>query len=150
MAEEVVNNAIKIGDLAPKKCVTKNLKVHGYAKKTDDSNWNYVYGSDSAKITALIEENGEYATLLHKNYTFNIAHVVWAVREEQAQTVEDVLARRIRALFLDARAAIGMAPEVASVMAKEMHKTDEWAKQQVVDFTKQAKGYLLNGSDSQL
>lgn len=149
MAEEVVDNAIKMGGLDPKDCITKTLKVHGYAEKTDDSNWNYVYGSDAEKINALIKENEEYATLLHKNYTFNVAHVVWAVREEQAQTVEDVLARRIRALFLDARAAIEMAPEVASVMAKEMNKTDEWVKQQVMDFTKQAKGYLLNGNNSQ-
>jgi len=146
MAEDAVDNAVKMGNLVPEKCITKTLKMHGYAKKTDSTNWNYVYGSDAEKIDALINESPEYATLLHKNYTFNVAHVVWAVREEQAQTVEDVLARRIRALFLDARAAIEMAPEVASVMAKEMNKTDEWVKQQVADFTELAKGYLLNGN----
>lgn len=145
MAEEAIDLAIEIGDLTPKKCVTKNMKLHGYAEKTDTSNWNYVYGSDAEKINALIKEDKEHASLLHKDYTFTVAHVVWAVREEQAQTVEDVLARRVRALFLDAKAAIEMAPKVASVMAKEMNQTEEWAKQQVRDFTSLAKGYVLVG-----
>ena len=38
------------------------------------------------------------------------AEVVWAVREEMARTVEDVLARRTRALLLDARASLRAAP----------------------------------------
>ncbi|MBL7970805.1 MAG: glycerol-3-phosphate dehydrogenase/oxidase [Prolixibacteraceae bacterium] len=145
MAEEAIDLAIEMGNLTPKKCVTKNMKVHGYAEKTDMTNWNYVYGSDAEKINALIKEDKEHASLLHKDYTFTVAHVVWAVREEQAQTVEDVLARRVRALFLDAKAAIEMAPKVASVMAKEMNQTEEWVKQQVRDFTTLAKGYVLVG-----
>ncbi len=143
MGEDAVNLAIQMGDLTPKKCITKNLKVHGYAKKIDDSNWNYVYGSDVEKINVLKNEDKENATLLHPKYTFTVAHVIWAVREEQAQSVEDVLARRVRALFLDAKAAIEMAPKVASIMAKEMNKTGEWAEQQVTDFTNLAKGYIL-------
>jgi glycerol-3-phosphate dehydrogenase len=47
------------------------------------------------------------------------AMVRYAVRQEHAHTVEDVLARRWRALFLDARAAAGMAPEVAAILAQE-------------------------------
>lgn len=143
MAEEAVNLSCEMGGLEPKKCITKTLKVHGYAQKSDDSNWDYVYGSDVEKINALKKENSEYKLLLHPGYTFTIAHVIWAVREEQAQTVEDVLARRVRALFLDARAAIEMAPKVANIMAKEMNKPQEWVDQQLNDFTKLAKGYIL-------
>jgi glycerol-3-phosphate dehydrogenase len=40
------------------------------------------------------------------------AQVVWAVHEEMARTVEDVLARRTRALFFNAGAALCMAPAV--------------------------------------
>lgn len=149
MAEEVVDDAVRMGGLDPKKCITKNLKVHGYSKNCDDSNWNYVYGSDSEKIAGLIGENGEYANLLHENYTFTIAHVVWAVREEMAQTLEDVLARRLRILFLDARAAIRIAPKVAAIMAKELNKDLDWETRQVQMFTEQAKGYLLNGFEYQ-
>ena len=143
MAEEAVNIAGEMGGLAPKKCITKNLKIHGYAQMTDESNWDYVYGSDVEKINALKKEDPENMSLLHSKYTFTVAHVIWAVREEQAQTVEDVLARRVRALFLDARAAIEMTPKVASIMAVEMNKTEEWADQQVQEFTSLAKGYIL-------
>jgi glycerol-3-phosphate dehydrogenase len=61
-----------------------------------------------------------------------------------AMTVEDVLARRTRSLFLDARAAMEAAPEVASLMAKEMKKDETWEKEQVESFTKIASGYLLS------
>ena len=60
-----------------------------------------------------------------------------------ALTIEDVLARRLRALFLDARAAIDIAPKVASIMAKEMNKDKDWENQQVNDFIELAQNYLL-------
>ncbi len=47
------------------------------------------------------------------------AMVRYAVRHEQAHTVEDVLARRWRALFLDARMAAAMAPAVLEIMESE-------------------------------
>ncbi|MCE5347695.1 MAG: glycerol-3-phosphate dehydrogenase/oxidase [Bacteroidales bacterium] len=144
MAEETVNNAIEMGKLVPKECITKNLKLHGYSKNVNDSTWNYVYGSEAEKIVELIKEDKENAVFLHKDYTFTVAHIIWAVRTEMAETVEDVLARRVRALFLDAKAAIEMAPKVASVMAKEMNKSKEWEDQQIVDFTNLAKCFLLN------
>ena len=52
------------------------------------------------------------------------AEVVWAARHEMARTVEDVLARRTRALFLNARAAEAMAPAVARLMAPELDWDD--------------------------
>lgn len=47
------------------------------------------------------------------------AMVRHAVRQEHAHTVEDVLARRWRSLFLDARAAAAQAPAVATILAEE-------------------------------
>ena len=97
----------------------------------------------NARIRQLEQECPEYAAPLHPGYTFTGAHVAWAVREEMAETVEDVLARRVRALFLDARAAMAMAPKVAAIMAREAGKTEEWQRQQVHDFVELAKGYVL-------
>ena len=91
----------------------------------------------------MIENDASLGDLLHIGYTFRVAHVVWAVREEMAQTVEDVLARRVRALFMDARAAIDMAPRVASIMAREMGKDRRWEADQVEAFTRLAKNYIL-------
>jgi glycerol-3-phosphate dehydrogenase len=143
MAEEMVDMAISMGNLLPKPCVTMNLKLHGYAENTDDSTWNYVYGSDAEKINLVMEEDEGNATLLHSGYSFTVAHIIWAVREEMAESLEDVLARRVRLLFLDAKAAIEIAPKVASVMAKELNKPKEWEEQQVIDFTELAKCYLI-------
>ncbi len=61
-----------------------------------------------------------------------------------ARTVEDVLARRLRMLFLDAGAAIQAAPGVARLMATELGYDETWEKEQVLSFTKLAKHYLLS------
>jgi glycerol-3-phosphate dehydrogenase len=69
------------------------------------------------------------------------AEVVWAARHEMARTVEDVLARRTRALFLNAKAAMRMAPRVAELLAGEMHRDDSWKCQQMENFNAIARNY---------
>jgi glycerol-3-phosphate dehydrogenase len=71
------------------------------------------------------------------------AEVVWAVRHELALTLEDVLARRTRALFLNARAALRMAPRAADLMARELGRNAEWQSRQLTAFDEVSKGYLL-------
>ena len=143
MAEETVDLGIRICGLPHKKCVTKNLKIHGYRHVVDRDDRLSAYGSDSDRIRALQNENPEYAEKLHPDFDFTVAEVVWAVREEMAVTVDDVLARRVRALFLDARAAIETAPKVAHVMAQELGKDEAWEKAQTAEFVALAKGYVL-------
>jgi len=59
-----------------------------------------------------------------------------------ARTVDDVLARRTRALPLHARAAIAMAPEVARLMAAELGRDNTWQQAQIEQFTRLAGHYL--------
>ncbi len=59
-----------------------------------------------------------------------------------ARTVDDYLSRRSRATFLNARAAIEMAPTVATLMAEELGHDDEWVRDQVKQFEDIAAGYL--------
>lgn len=68
--------------------------------------------------------------------------VLRAVREEMARTVEDVLARRTRALFLDARASIQSAPKAAQTLAQELGKGASWGIEQVKMFTATAQSSL--------
>lgn len=143
MAEDVVNKAIPVGNLSQKKCVTKDLRIHGYKENVDRSTFSYVYGSDYEKILALQKEDSSYSEKLHPRLDNTVAEIIWAVREEMAITVEDVIARRFRALFLDARASIDIAPRVASVMAKEMNKDKDWEGNQIKNFTDLAQNYLL-------
>jgi glycerol-3-phosphate dehydrogenase len=60
-----------------------------------------------------------------------------------ARTVEDVLARRTRILFINAKVACDMAPKVAELMAKELRQAEEWQQEQINSFRELAKGYLL-------
>jgi glycerol-3-phosphate dehydrogenase len=117
--------------------------VHGSTPNVDRADHLYIYGSDREALLSLISENPAWSKKLHPAYDFMQAEVIWATRNEMARTVEDVLARRIRALFLDAKAAMEMAPAVAHLMAGEMNYDKAWEKSQVAAFNSVANGYLL-------
>ena len=143
MAQETVDFGIKNSGLPKRKCVTMDMKIHGYQLTTDYGNWRYVYGSDGDKIMALQNRKKEFAEKLHPDYDFKVAEVVWAVREEMAVTVDDVLARRVRALYFDARASMEMAPKVARIMARELGKDNAWEKDQTDEFVRLANEYII-------
>lgn len=143
MGEDVINKASLVAGLEERKCITENLPLHGYTLSVNNHEHLYVYGSDAVNIKEMIEENAELKEKLDDNLDFTKAEVVWAVREEMARTIDDVLSRRVRALFLDARAAVRMTPEVARIMAKELGKDQSWIDDQIEEFTQLAKGYYL-------
>ncbi|MDR1336948.1 MAG: glycerol-3-phosphate dehydrogenase/oxidase [Tannerella sp.] len=144
MAEDAVNRAVAVAGLPRRKCVTRHLHIHGYKKGVNQASFSSVYGSDYEKIVLLQQENGGWNEKIHPQYDYTGKEVVWAVREEMAFTVEDVLARRLRLLFLDARAAMEAAPKVASLMAKELGEDAAWEQAQVDAFVETAKGYCLH------
>ncbi len=144
MANDVLNNAVFTAKLEKKECVTGTLKIHGWSKNIDKANTLHFYGSDAAAIEKLCIENPGLKQRIHPALPFIKAEVIWAVHNEMAQTVEDVLARRIRLLFLDARAATESALTVAQLMAAVMLHDENWVQQQVTEFTALAKQYLLS------
>src|SRR5690606_34561703 len=133
MALDTVNKAIEIGALPSKPCVTASLKIHGYAAPQTADHLT-IYGSDLDGIQNLAFNVPELGQLLHKRVPNIAAEVVWAAQNEMARTVEDVLARRMRILFLDARAAMDVAPKVARLLANELGHGEEWQDKQVKDF----------------
>ncbi|MDN5288756.1 MAG: dependent oxidoreductase [Mucilaginibacter sp.] len=143
MGEDTINKAIEVGKLTPQPSVTKDLPIHGSKLNVDRNDHLYVYGSDETALLALVKENAEWGNKMHPDMPYIQAEVVWGVRHEMARSVEDILARRVRSLFLNARAAIDMAPLVASLVAKELNKDAAWEKEQVTTFTTLANGYLL-------
>ena len=68
--------------------------------------------------------------------------MIRAVREEMARTVEDVLARRTRALFLDARASMETASVIAATMARELGRDKIWEGDQVEAYRNLATAHL--------
>ncbi|MFI5160215.1 MAG: glycerol-3-phosphate dehydrogenase/oxidase [Sphingobacteriales bacterium] len=143
MGEDAVDKAIQTGNLNPAPCKTQGLPIHGSMQGVDWDDHLYVYGSDKEKVLALTQENKEWADKLHPSYDYMQAEVIWAVQYEMARTVEDVLARRVRLLFLDAKAAMEAAPLVAKLIAVELKKDSQWQNEQVAAFNKLAKAYLL-------
>ncbi len=143
MAEEVINNAAYVGGLPKAKCITQTLSIHGNTNQLPNSDVSF-YGTDVKYIEDLYNQTEEYKNLIHPKFTYTKAMVVFAVKNEMACKAEDVLARRIRLLFLDAQAAIEAVPDVATIMALEMGKDEEWIKQEILSFTTLAKQYLLS------
>ncbi|HEU4983459.1 MAG TPA: glycerol-3-phosphate dehydrogenase/oxidase [Acidobacteriaceae bacterium] len=142
MAEDAVDETIKMGRLKPAPCVTKDLRLHGY-DPTPPSAFA-AYGSDAAHIRDLAASEPDLTRQLDTELPYTGAEVVWATRNEMARTLDDVLARRLRALPLNARAAMRMAPETAKLLARETGKDEAWAKEQVRAFQTLAAQYALD------
>lgn len=143
MAEDTVDKAIKVAHLKKRPCVTSSLRIHGYKMDMNNNDHLGVYGSDAQFIRALSKEQEDLRQTLHPAFPHTYAEVIWAVRNEMARSVEDILARRLRVLFLNAQVAIEMAPKVATLIADELGYDREWQRKQVDDFTSLASNYLL-------
>lgn len=143
MAEDTLKRAEDMQLIAKRPCQTKDFKIHGYKTNPNLSDHMYIYGSDEAMILDMIKNDPSIGEKIHSNYEYTIAEVLWAIREEMAQSVEDVLARRVRLLFLDAKAAVEAAPKVAYILAKEWNKDQNWVDQQLRDFNTIAANYIL-------
>lgn len=143
MAEHTVDKAVEQAGLVRSVCKTKELHIHGYTSYTNESHLS-VYGSDADMIKKMMEADISFHEKIHPQYPYTKAEVIWFVQNEMALTVEDILARRIRLLFLDAKAAIAAAPVVAVILAKELHKDEQWISQQIIDFKKLADSYWIN------
>ena len=95
----------------------------------------------SPLLNLLCTLNPQWNEKLHPDFPNRVVEVIWAVRHEMAQTVDDVLSRRLRILFQDVNAAIELAPKIASLMKSELHKDQEWAQEQITIFNKIANKY---------
>jgi glycerol-3-phosphate dehydrogenase len=146
MAEDVVNQAAPVGGLAATPSRTAELRLHGCLASNSDDVWTKVYGTDWPELQMLSNENPIWGEQLHPRLPFLKAEVIWAARWEMARTVEDVLARRTRALFLDARACHEIAPVVATLLAQELNQSAEWETRQVADFQESVTNYIWDGA----
>ncbi len=141
MAKDTINRGIEACGLNKLGCVTSSLRIHGYKKGVNKNEHLSVYGSDAQLILELIDSNPSLGKRLSDKFEFTAAEVVWAVRHEMARTLDDVLARRVRVLYLDAAEAIKVAPEVAAIMANELGYGQEWVEKQCAEFNAIAKNY---------
>ena len=150
MGQDAVDRASEVASLPKRPSRTLELKLHGWVEESTFALpvWERVYGSDLPMLDALSRENPALDRLLHPRLPFRAREVVWSARYEMARTVEDVLARRTRALFLDARAAIEAAPVVASLLARELQRSEEWMAKDLAGFVELAQGYVYREGEA--
>ena len=142
MAEDLVNHAETLADLEPRPCVTRSLSIHGFHKNAAKFGELAAYGSDAPALSHLFRAEAGCDELVHPRLSVRVGEVVWAARTEMARTVDDFLARRTRALIMDARAASEAAPVVARILARELSRNEAWQQEQVRDFQALAAAYL--------
>jgi glycerol-3-phosphate dehydrogenase len=145
MAEHCVDQAATLARLTERDSVTKHLNIHGFHQHAERFGSLAFYGSDAPLIQDIIRSDPSLGQPMHPALPYCAAEVIWAVREEMARSVEDVLARRTRALFLNARAAIQMAPRVAQILGQELGRDEQWRDSQIRIFQELAQGYLVKG-----
>ncbi|MGA1978347.1 MAG: FAD-dependent oxidoreductase [Bacteroidales bacterium] len=141
MAEETLDRGIKAGILPPSKCRTKSFSLCSDEKFMEHGRLK-IYGSGASEIKKMIAEKQELGQIINPQLPYTKAEVIWICHNEMPRTVEDILARRTRALFLDARASIAMAPEVADILASEVGFNVKWKEGQLADYKNTAQNYL--------
>ena len=143
MAEDCVNHAAILGKLPERECVTTRINIHGFHSQAQKFGHLSFYGSDAPAIQELMRREPALAQPLTAALPYVGAEVVWAVRYEMARTVEDVLCRRTRAVFLNAKAALEAAPKVAALMARELERGPDWELAQLSAFQNVAARFSL-------
>jgi glycerol-3-phosphate dehydrogenase len=143
MAEQVIDRVCQQIGASDRKCMTRNLSLYGASNDHDHQRLYSEYGSDREAVLETIREEDHGQELLNPDLSYVVGQVTWAMRCEMARTVEDVLARRTRALFLNAAASKSMAPVVARTMAEYLNRDSTWIENQVASFTSLASHYEL-------
>lgn len=140
MAEETIDRAIKAGIVERRECRTRNFSFcsDGAAAASDHLS---VYGDHASEIRKLIEDEPGMGEPVHPRLPYCRAEIAWIARNEMPGTLEDMLARRTRALFLDARASAEAGPVVAGIMAKELGFSGSWQENEVSKYNDLIKIY---------
>lgn len=144
MAEDMVKKVEEVKSWKKTHSKTRTMKIHGYMKKIDLTDPLYFYGTDREMLINLGKNEPGISGVISEKLGLYKAQVIWAVRNEMARSVEDVLSRRTRCLLLDSRESVAIAPVVAELMAIELQKDTAWVNSQVQSFKEVAANYMLN------
>lgn len=146
MGQDAIDRAAQVAGLRPVASPTAALRLHGWdvGQAHPATEWEKVYGSDLASLRALGQAEPGLDELIHPSLPYRRREVLWAARHEQARTTEDVLARRTRALFQDAQAALAVAGDVATLLGRELGRSEARIEQDRSAFVTLARGYLTN------
>ena len=142
IAEDAINTAISIGGFNERKCITENLQIHGYQENTNWKDPLHVYGSDANFIKEIKMDKGNIS--LSEKFHITPNQIIWSLKNEMAIKLEDILARRTRCLFLDAKETIKVAPKVLRIMKIFLKKNIDWEKKEFSNFIEISKNYIFS------
>jgi glycerol-3-phosphate dehydrogenase len=140
MAEDTISKAIKAGIIENKKCITENFSFYTNGKPIESDRLR-IYGNQAYEIERMIREDPVLGELIHQKLPYTKAEIIWICRNEMPRTLEDMLARRTRSLFLDARASAEAAPVVAELMARELGFNASWQQSEISTYNNLIKNY---------
>ncbi len=123
------------------KVQNQKLLLHGYDEDADIDDSLHVYGADRQKIISMGKPDNNDS--LSDKFYISKNLILWAVEHEMAIHIEDVLARRVRCLFLDAKETLRIAAEVAEITATALQKDDEWIAQEIKKFKTITQNYII-------
>jgi len=141
MAEETIDKAINAGIIEKRKCVTMDFSFYSNNKPLRSERL-MIYGNHAAEIEEMTAEQPALGELIDERLPYTQAEIIWICRNEMPRTLEDMMARRTRSLFLDARASGEAGPEVASIMANELGFSQEWKTKQIAEYNRLVDNYL--------
>lgn len=139
MAEETVDRAAALAGLPARPSRTRELRLHGASGR------NAVWLELGATDAEIADYEGRYPEALDPRLPYSLAMAAYVIDHEMPVKLEDVLSRRLRALLLDARAAIAVAPRVAALMATLQGRDDAWVTGEVAAFRQLAEAHYLLG-----
>jgi glycerol-3-phosphate dehydrogenase len=142
MASETLDRAIHEKLLDKKKCHTADLPLDDFTGSFLLPHFK-IYGRFSGEIEKLAEGKPELLRQVHPWLPYTVAEIIWICSNEMAVTIEDILARRTRSLFLDSRSSVEAAPAIARIMAAELGHDEKWKEEQVTSFNKLAENYMI-------
>jgi len=141
MAEETIDKAIKEGFLEKQNCVTSELKLSTLPVDYS-ANRLKIYGDKFSEIEKLIYDHPKLGIPIDPRFPYTKAEIIWICRNEMPVTIEDILARRTRALFQNAHASFEIAVEIAAIMAREFGYDTKWQEEQLELYYQFVKNYI--------
>jgi glycerol-3-phosphate dehydrogenase len=148
MAEDCVDRSIESAGLQARPCRTATIPLHtlvGEAepiRASSPAKAGMFTSPDASEMANMVAQNPQWNRSITGLPSMRVIDVIWAARNEMARTVEDVLARRTRYLFLNASASLQAAADVAAVLAAELDRDETWQRRQVEAFTSVALNYV--------
>jgi glycerol-3-phosphate dehydrogenase len=152
MAEDTVDAVVDQmgGPIRRRRCVTKSLRLNGTPRPHFSTtqipdvapallaHLHGRYGTEAGDVLAVADGRPELLEPVVSGLPYVGAEIVYAARSEMARNLDDVLARRTRALIQDARAAAAAAPRIVGLLAPELGWSDERAAAEARDFSARA------------